>query len=612
MAMIGATTTGVTTVPGATTDETTTTTGTTADAPTTSGTTTSGTTTTGPTTGESTTSGTSAGTSTTTEALPCAEDTIVCAGEVAKVCDGAGGFKSEEECAAVCAESLGCTVCPPNAHQCSGDVSQQCTPDGLGWVDRETCDELQGTSCDANSGRCAGACAADNLGLSYIGCDYYPVTLVNLHETQPWNFYFAVVVANTADEPTTVTVTRGAMLVKQQTVGANTAAVIDLPYVDELVNAKLVDAGPSAVVKAGAYRLRSDQPVTVYQYEPLDYASGELFSFTNDASLLLPVNTWTGNYVVAARNMWVASGIYSLPGFYAVVASEDDTTVTLLPSASGKYVYAGAGVQNDGSGVVTLDAGDVLEVFSVSAGNKVPDVSDLTGTIVKADRPVAVFGGHKCTQIPVGVQACDRLEEAMLPIETLAKKYIVTPALTPTLGDSPKPHMVRVIATEAMTKLTYDPPQGAPTLLAKAGDYVEIGPTAADFEVAADKKILVAQYMQSQDAGGGSGDPSMALAVATAQYRDEYLVHAPTNYESNYINIVAPMGAMVVLDGAPVVNFTGIGSTGYGVARVALDNSGDGNHTLSGDEPFGVHVYGYGQYTSYWYPGGLDLEILPG
>ena len=32
---------------------------------------------------------------------------------------------------------------------------------------------------------------------------------------------------------------------------------------------------------------------------------------------------------------------------------------------------------------------------------------------------------------------------------------------------------------------------------------------------------------------------------------------------------------------------------------------------LAGDEPFGVQVYGYGQYTSYWYPGGQNLDIVP-
>ena len=26
--------------------------------------------------------------------------------------------------------------------------------------------------------------------------------------------------------------------------------------------------------------------------------------------------------------------------------------------------------------------------------------------------------------------------------------------------------------------------------------------------------------------------------------------------------------------------------------------------------PFGITVYGYGQYTSYWYPGGLNLKTV--
>jgi hypothetical protein len=59
-----------------------------------------------------------------------------------------------------------------------------------------------------------------------------------------------------------------------------------------------------------------------------------------------------------------------------------------------------------------------------------------------------------------------------------------------------------------------------------------------------------------------------------------------------------------------VGGFEPIGNTGYGVARVTLSNAGDGNHMAS-TVPFGISVYGYGQYTSYWYPGGLNLEIIP-
>ena len=585
-------------------------------APTTSGTSTSTSTTSGSSSSSSTdatsTGSTSEGSSS-TGAPVCPEDKLICEGGVAKVCDGLGGFKSEEMCPEVCAEPLGCVACDPDSSQCAGEVSQKCKPDGSGWVDDESCDPLQGVMCDAMSGKCAGPCSSASLGTSYIGCDYYPVTLSNLHETQPWTFYYAVVVANTTDQPATVTVTRGANMVTQQMVGPNTAKVIQLPYENQLVRPTIDNTGPSLVVADGAYRLRSNQPVTVYQYEPLDYVSGNLFSYTNDASLLLPVNSWTGDYVVASRNHWVANGQYHLVGWYAVVASKDDTKVTLVPSATGKNVFAGGGVATNGTGVVTLNEGDVLEVFTASIGVNNPNPSDLTGTMIQADKPVEVFGGHKCTQVPIGIQACDRLEEAMPPIETLAKKYIVTPPLIPTGGNTPKGQMVRVIATEANTTISYDPPQGnAPTMLANAGDYFEIPSTANDFEISADKRILVAQYMQGQDAGGGSGDPAMALAVATEQYRSKYLVHAPTNYETNYINITAPMGAMVTLDGAAVGGFVPIGATGFGVARVKLNNNGDGNHELTGDQPFGVSVYGYGQYTSYWYPGGLDLKILPG
>jgi hypothetical protein len=100
----------------------------------------------------------------------------------------------------------------------------------------------------------------------------------------------------------------------------------------------------------------------------------------------------------------------------------------------------------------------------------------------------------------------------------------------------------------------------------------------------------------------------MALSVATEQYRSSYLFHAPTNYLSNFVNITAPTGATVTLDGAAVAGFTPIGASGFSVARVQLSNAGDGNHNITSNQPCGISVYGYGDDTSYWYPGGLDLD----
>jgi hypothetical protein len=146
-------------------------------------------------------------------------------------------------------------------------------------------------------------------------------------------------------------------------------------------------------------------------------------------------------------------------------------------------------------------------------------------------------------------------------------------------------------------------------VIAAAGGFVELSSTAT-FRVSSDKRILVAQYMHSQNAGGNSGDPALTLSVPTAQYRTSYQFHAPVNYQSNYVDVMAPTGAAVRLDGVAVSGFTAIGSSGFGLARVELSNTGTGDHAVSADKPVGVQVYGYGRFTSYWYPGGLELAPI--
>ena len=35
-----------------------------------------------------------------------------------------------------------------------------------------------------------------------------------------------------------------------------------------------------------------------------------------------------------------------------------------------------------------------------------------------------------------------------------------------------------------------------------------------------------------------------------------------------------------------------------------------GPHSITGDHAFGVYVYGFGSYTSYFVPGGLDFRPI--
>ncbi len=525
-------------------------------------------------------------TSTTTGSVPCPMGQVECEGTTAKVCDGMGGHTSETPCAKACAPQLGCVECVPGSHQCIGEVSQVCTDDGAGWQGDNTCDAVQGLTCDPGTGACVGACAA--LGSSYIGCDYYPVVTQQLDAYVGGNPY-AVAVANTTNETATITVTRGPNPVVTDTVLPGSVKVIPLPWVNELA----LGTGPTALVPGSAYRLRSSRPVTVYQYNPLNA------DVTNDASLLLPVNTWTGNYLVAAWQHWDP-----YPGFYSVTASQDNTTVTLTAPKGGVPTQAGGGVDGNGNGVVVLNEGDVLQVITGSGG-------DLTGSLVAADKPVQVVGGHECTQVPIGTTACDHLEESMFPIETLAKEYIVVPPVQVPNDALEKAVIVRIVASEPNTTLTFDPDQPVAKTLANAGDFIEVPPTTAKFVVKADKKILVAEYMVGQDGGYGTSDPCMVLAVPSAQYRTNYLFYAQTGWEANYVDIIAPVNSNVMVDGVAAANFTPIGASGFGLAHVKLSNAGDGSHSVTSDQKVGISVYGVVSYGSYWYPGGLDLDLIP-
>ena len=72
--------------------------------------------------------------------------------------------------------------------------------------------------------------------------------------------------------------------------------------------------------------------------------------------------------------------------------------------------------------------------------------------------------------------------------------------------------------------------------------------------------------------------------------------------------MTAKLGESVQVDDQTAANLTPIGQSGWGVAHVQL---GPGSvHTAKADKVFGITVYGYGDWTSYMYPGGLNLGTI--
>ena len=73
--------------------------------------------------------------------------------------------------------------------------------------------------------------------------------------------------------------------------------------------------------------------------------------------------------------------------------------------------------------------------------------------------------------------------------------------------------------------------------------------------------------------------------------------------------VIAPVGARVLFDDLPLpVDWEPVAEGDeWQAARFPI---GDGVHFIRSDDPLSVIVYGYDQYVSYGYPGGLNLDVV--
>lgn len=458
-----------------------------------------------------------------------------------------------------------------------------------------------------------------------IGCDFWPTVTANM----VWDIFdYALVVTNAGDEPADVTVERDGDAVDDATVAPGDTHTFYLPWVRDLKGVQSDCAGniPSdtqetVLVRGGAYHVTSTVPVALYQFSSIEYspASGgppgkdwsacpanacadtvECFSYSNDASLVVPSTSLGTTYRVVAYPSWDVGRVGS---FLSIVALEDDTTVDLdlSPFAA---VIAGDGIDAidvNGTGTLSLDAGDVAQLIASTPG-------DFSGTLVTADRPIQVMSGIACTYIPDGFTGCDHLEETLLPVDALGTRVVVP---RPTGPDGVAvDHIVRIVGQVDQTTLSYagNAPFGAP-LAINEGQLVDLGRVTGDFEILASQPIAVSTFqlgasaVDPGDPATSLGDPSQSMALATSQFRRRYDLVAPEGWLSTYLDVTLPTGATATLDGAALGGTRSPVSPEFDVVRVLLSSASE-SHVLTADVPVGVQVLGYGEYASYQYPGG--------
>jgi hypothetical protein len=482
---------------------------------------------------------------------------------------------------------------------------------------------------------------------TYVGCDFWPTVTFN---PVLENFHFGAVVANGGMESAEVVVTQGSTEIARVTVEPGALQVIKLPWVASLkgpqFDARTTGLRPkeSARADGGAYHLVSSVPVSVWQFNPLEYevpvdecalvqnlgiGENRCLSVSNDAALLIPTTAMTGNYRVFLKDSLKGNegGYDDTPASFAVTATQDGTTVQIvMPPSAGTEGGGGlAAIAPGASATFMMNEGDVIELLG-KRGNPWEQNHDLSGAMVFADHPVQVIGTVALSTVPSpslgGDGYADHLEETILPTEVLGQEYIVTP---PTSSQGANiGHYVRLYGNFDGTILNYPggkPVDSAPDTL-NAGDVITLD-VDKPFAIEGTESFAVGLFGRGGEkhtpgAVPTIGDPMFSMAVALPQYRDRYVFLAPIDYLSSYADITMPKNATATLDGKPLDGeVVPVEGTDWVVVRQKLGEGNNGVHRLeAGLDPSGeayrmsLQVMGYGHATGYMYPGGLDLKLI--
>jgi hypothetical protein len=321
-------------------------------------------------------------------------------------------------------------------------------------------------------------------------------------------------------------------------------------------------------------------------------------AFTTDAFLALPVE--------AASKHFRAMTFFSHADDHnqaTIVGIYDNTEVTVRPL----YRSRSTEVARDGVPfTITLNSGDIYtHIPVIDANGRWTWSWDISGTMIDASAPVALMGGAKCADVPVSTPFCDHIAEQIPPVSNWGTIFMTVPIATRLNGD-----VIRVLASEDGTTININ---GEDKYTLKAGHFRDLI-LAEPSIIKSTAPILVAQYTTGSRYDGVVGDPFMMLVPPAEQYLDSYGFISLSEQEGfpvGYINLIAPSSdiASIVMDGENIDPslFSPIGSSGYSGAQVPV---APGSHVLKAAAPVGLFVYGFGDYDSYGYPGGMNFDLI--
>ena len=308
-----------------------------------------------------------------------------------------------------------------------------------------------------------------------------------------------------------------------------------------------------------------------------------------------------------------------------IIGTENDTEIILEPSVVIPHPFASLAGGSYIPGIsVELRTVKIqrFQTFYLQVRG-----GDISGTRIIANKPISVFSGHECANVPLFSMHCDILIEQIPPVDTWGTEVVTIPLR------SRSADVIKVIASQDSTvvNVTYTSISNGsvisdPSFILNRNQFIEL--IVEDFTlVQSNNRIGVFQFSTSYQTDDAIlYDPFMLSVPSYEQYRDSYVL-APAPFDSsinntvqaydNYINIAVPakhFNASLITVNNNTINASDFKPIrradssiwGYG-AQLLLD---EGAQVIKHQDPnasLSVTMYGFSNQMSWGCTGGTGL-----
>jgi len=351
---------------------------------------------------------------------------------------------------------------------------------------------------------------------------------------------------------------------------------------------------------------------------------------SNDAYVALPIISRPAGrfyeYIVAST-IGEQAAIQQKDSVALIIGTENDTEIILEPSISIDHPFAPQ-FNNRFIPNLPVDSRTVtiqrFQTFYLQVRG-----GDMSGTRVIANKPISVFSGHECANVPLPSQPCDILIEQIQPIDTWGTEVVTIPLRTRS-GDG----IIRVFASQDCTINVTRTDINSGTITVNSytinrNGFQEL--LINDFSlIQSDGPIGVFQYSRSYTEDNNViSDPFMLSIPSHEQYHDSYAI-APAPFDPsiegtgidrvpyvNYTNIAVPAeyfnASLITVNNNPidasefrVIRRADNSIWGYG-AQLLLDEGAQVIKHQNPNAALSVTLYGFSYQQSWGCTGGTGL-----